>query len=143
MADVVSRDTRSRMMSGIKSKNTKPERLIRQGLHRRGMRFRLHDSRLPGSPDLYFPRFSAAIFVDGCFWHGHNCKYFKFPKSNVQFWKSKIETNRNRDSVTRSQLQDLGIRTLTVWECETRTSVEEMEKLLDKIEFWIRNVHPN
>jgi len=143
MVDIVTKEKRSRMMSGIKSKNTKPERLIRQGLHRRGMRFRLHDSRLPGRPDLYLPRFSAAIFIDGCFWHGHDCKYFKLPQTNEQFWKSKIQANKNRDSITRSQLENLGIRILAVWECETRTSMKEIEILLDKIEAWIKKVHSN
>jgi DNA mismatch endonuclease (patch repair protein) len=137
MADVVSRETRSRMMSGIRSKDTKPELLIRQGLHRRGLRFRLHDKRLPGRPDLFFPRYSAAIFVDGCFWHGHDCKYFKLPKTNQQFWKTKIDANKSRDLMSRAQLHALGIRTITVWECETRVVPAALEKRLDQIKAWI------
>ena len=93
MADVVDRKTRSRMMSGIRGKNTRPELLIRKGLHARGFRFRLHDKRLPGKPDLVLPKYSAVIFVHGCFWHGHDCHLFKWPQSRREFWRKKITRN--------------------------------------------------
>ena len=137
MADIVSSNTRSRMMSGIKSKNTKPELLVRRGLHRRGLRFRIHDARILGKPDLYFPRHSAAIFVDGCFWHGHDCKYFKLPQTNQDFWNAKINANKSRDLVTRAKLYESRIRTLTVWECETRTTLEKLNHRLDQIYDWV------
>ena len=143
MADIVSREIRSRMMSGIRSKNTKPELLVRQGLHRRGLRFRIHDTRIPGKPDLYFPRYSAAIFVDGCFWHGHHCKYFKLPQTNRDFWNAKIDANKSRDFITRAKLSKLGIRTLSVWECETRTKCEQFDAKLDQIYDWITKADPN
>src|ERR1700733_3845367 len=94
MADVVSPEVRSRMMSGIRGKNTKPEMVIRRGLHARGYRYLLHDGRLPGKPDLVFPKHRAVIFVHGCFWHGHDCHLFKWPKSRWGFWRKKIERNR-------------------------------------------------
>jgi DNA mismatch endonuclease (patch repair protein) len=140
MADVVTPEKRSQMMAGIQGKNTKPELIIRSGLHRRGYRFRLHDRRLPGKPDLYFPRFRAVLFVNGCFWHGHDCKYFRIPSTRSDFWNSKISQNRMRDERTRLELDRLGVRHLTVWECETRNPSSEIEKLLDAIERWIRQL---
>ncbi|TCJ30424.1 very short patch repair endonuclease [Nocardioides jejuensis] len=121
MPDVVSPEVRSRMMSGIRGKNTKPELLLRRELHRRGLRFRLHDKRLPGSPDLVFPKFKAVVFVNGCFWHGHvGCRYFKIPQTRRDFWLAKITRNQKRDVEVRAALSELGWRVATVWECATR-----------------------
>ncbi len=117
MADVVDNATRSRMMSGIRGKNTKPEILLRKGLFAKGFRFRLHDRRLPGKPDIVFPRFKAVILAHGCFWHGHDCPLFKWPSSNVRFWRKKIERNREVDRTVREALTALGWRILIVWEC--------------------------
>jgi len=117
MADVVDKATRSRMMSGIRGKDTKPEILLRKGLFAKGFRFRLHDGRLPGKPDIVFPRFKAVILVHGCFWHGHHCPLFKWPSSNVKFWRTKIERNREVDRTAREALEALDWRILTVWEC--------------------------
>jgi DNA mismatch endonuclease (patch repair protein) len=117
MADVVDKTTRSRMMSGIRGKDTKPEILLRKGLFAKGFRFRLHDRRLPGKPDIVFPRFKAVILAHGCFWHEHNCPLFKWPSSNVKFWKTKIERNREVDRMARETLVARGWRILTVWEC--------------------------
>src|SRR3546814_5856307 len=94
MADVVSIDVRSRMMSGIRSTNTKPEMILRRGLHAAGFRFRLHDRRLTGKPDLVFPRYSAVLFAHGCFWHGHNCHLFRLPATRTDFWAANINSNR-------------------------------------------------
>jgi DNA mismatch endonuclease, patch repair protein len=117
MADVVDSTTRSRMMSGIRSKDTKPELIIRRGLHRLGFRFRVHDAALPGKPDLVFPKYRAVIFVHGCFWHGHGCSLFKWPSTRPDFWKAKIDSNVNRDKRDVVDLQRLGWRTATIWEC--------------------------
>jgi len=117
MADVVDSKTRSRMMSGIRGKDTNPEQLIRKGVFARGFRFRLHDKRLPGKPDLVFPKYHAVIFVHGCFWHGHDCHLFKWPSSNKQFWSEKISRNRVVDGRNIRVLLEQGWRSLTIWEC--------------------------
>ena len=117
MADIVTAAVRSRMMSGIRSTNTKPEMLLRKALHGAGFRFRLHDPRLPGKPDMVFPRYRAALFAHGCFWHGHDCHLFKMPSSRREFWQSKIERNQLVDARTRSALIADGWRVGIVWEC--------------------------
>jgi DNA mismatch endonuclease (patch repair protein) len=120
MADVVSVAMRSRMMAGIRGKNTKPEMIIRRGLHASGFRYLLHDKRLPGKPDLVFPKHRAVIFVHGCFWHGHDCHLFKWPKTRKVFWRKKIERNRWLDKQAISELQKLGWRIGIVWECSIK-----------------------
>lgn len=120
MADIVAPEVRSRMMSGIRAKNTKPEMLIRCGLHALGFRFLLHYKRLPGKPDLVFPKYRAVIFVNGCFWHGHECAMFKWPKSRKAFWRAKIQRNQARDALVKAQLDALGWGHLTIWECALR-----------------------
>jgi DNA mismatch endonuclease (patch repair protein) len=120
MADVVSPAVRSRMMAGIKSKNTKPELALRHALHAKGLRYRLHSKSIPGKPDMVFPRHRAAVFVNGCFWHGHDCKYFKLPATRTDFWEKKINGNQARDRVVTALLKDEGWRQLTVWECSLR-----------------------
>jgi DNA mismatch endonuclease (patch repair protein) len=138
MADVVDRITRSRMMSGIRGKNTKPELAIRRGLFQRGLRYRLHVSGLPGKPDLVFPKYRAVIFVHGCFWHGHGCKLFKWPATNTDFWRNKIESNMERDKKSIELLQQSGWRVLVIWECITRNrDPGEVNLLLDQIKSWI------
>jgi DNA mismatch endonuclease, patch repair protein len=108
------------MMAGIKGQNTKPELFVRKALHALGFRYRLGGSGLPGKPDLIFPSRQTVVFVHGCFWHCHHCKYFKWPSSNQQFWRQKLEANSSRDELTKRQLSRLGWRVLTVWECELR-----------------------
>lgn len=118
MTDVVDRTTRSRMMSGIRGKNTRPERVVRSFLHRAGLRFRLHAS-LPGKPDLVFPRYKVALFVHGCFWHRHaGCRYTTTPASNSEFWRSKFESNMRRDKQVRKLLEDAGWRVRVIWSCQ-------------------------
>jgi len=138
MADVVDHKTRSRMMSGIRGKNTKPELRIRSLLHRHGFRFRIHVDSLPGKPDIVLKRYRAAIFVHGCFWHAHHCHLFKLPSTRTEFWRTKIERNRERDAVNIKALKDSGWRVLTIWECSLkgRTRLEESE-LAKKIIDWI------
>lgn len=130
MADIVSAAVRSRMMSGIRSINTKPEMVVRQGLHRRGFRFRLHDRRLPGSPDMVFPRYRATLFVHGCFWHGHDCHLFKWPSTRTEFWRAKITRNRAVDALANAALLEAGWRVGSVWECaikgRTRLPVDDV-----------------
>ena len=107
-------------MSGIRGKNTKPEILIRKRLHALGYRYRLHSGAVPGRPDFVLPRFHAAVFVNGCFWHGHDCSLFRLPDTRRDFWKKKIERNRERDRDVSQQLADAGWRQLVIWECALR-----------------------
>ena len=123
MPDILTSSQRHLCMSRIRGKNTKPEILVRKGLHARGFRFRLHNKKLPGSPDIVLPKYGVAIMVNGCFWHGHKgCRYATEPKSNVEFWEAKIARNRHRDEVTAAHLEALGWTVITIWECELRTS---------------------
>lgn len=117
MTDVVSPEVRSRMMTGIRGKNTRPELLIRKCLHGRGFRYRLHDNKLPGKPDIVLPRYRAVILIHGCFWHGHDCHLFKWPSSNKIFWREKITKNKTMDEQTEFVLLMSGWRVLTIWEC--------------------------
>jgi DNA mismatch endonuclease (patch repair protein) len=120
--DVVDRATRSRMMSGIRGKNTKPELVVRSYLHRSGLRFRLH-SKLPGKPDLVLPRYRAAVFVHGCFWHRHEgCRFTTTPASNAKFWAKKFADNVRRDAKVTAQLEKLGWRVLVIWACQLNES---------------------
>jgi DNA mismatch endonuclease (patch repair protein) len=138
MPDVVSPEVRSRMMAGIRGKNTRPELILRKGLHARGLRFRIHDRRLPGKPDLVFPRWIAVIFVHGCFWHGHDCPLFKWPSTRPEFWRSKIERNREIDQRAIEQLSAIGWRHAVVWECATKGPGRlQAETILDSCARWL------
>jgi len=139
MADIVDAKTRSRMMSGIRSKDTKPELTVRLGLHHRGFRYRLHDRRLPGTPDLFLPKYSAVIFVHGCFWHGHDCAWFKWPKTRSEFWQEKIQGNRARDQLHQLRLNSDGWRVCVVWECALRAAGKDTNAVLDKVTSWLRS----
>lgn len=128
------------MMAGIRSKDTKPEMVLRRGLHRLGFRYRLHDRKLPGKPDLVFPRYQAAVFVNGCFWHGHDCHLFKVPSTRTDFWLEKIGRNRDRDVEVRTALSAMEIRHRTVWECELRgKSLAEIEGVIEECARWLKN----
>jgi DNA mismatch endonuclease (patch repair protein) len=117
-------------MSAIRSKNTKPEMLVRRVAHSMGLRFRLHRTDLPGKPDLVFPRYRLAMFVHGCFWHGHGCKRGgKGPKSNTDYWLPKIQRTRARDVASQKALHDLGWRAAVLWECEL-TSDDQVKGLI-------------
>ena len=118
--DVLTPEQRRRCMTRIKARNTKPEVLLRKALFALGFRYRLHDRRLPGTPDLVFPKFRAAVFVNGCFWHGHDCPLFAVPQTNTDFWLQKIGATRARDKRAVSSLRRMGWRVLTVWECTLR-----------------------
>lgn len=131
MADVVDRATRSRMMSGIRGRDTKPEKRVRSFLHRAGLRFRLHTS-LPGKPDLVFPKHRAMVFVHGCFWHRHTgCRYATTPSSNAEFWQKKFDENVARDKRVTRRLRMEGWRVFVVWSC--RLTERRMQSLSGKI----------
>ena len=121
MIDVVDQKTRSKMMSGIRGKDTRPELLVRSGLHRMGFRFRLHDRKLPGSPDLVLRRYSAAVFVHGCYWHRHEgCRFATTPATRPEFWQEKFDANVARDRRHQQLLRGAGWRVFVVWECALR-----------------------
>ena len=128
--DVVSCETRSRMMSSIRGKDTRPERIVRKAAHSLGYRFRLHRKDLPGSPDLVFSSRNTVVFVHGCYWHRHRgCRYCYTPKSNVEFWQQKFKDNVLRDERVQEELEQRGWRVVTVWECETANDVGLRNKL--------------
>ncbi len=116
-ADIVIPEVRSRMMAGIRGRDTRPEMQIRSALHRCGFRFRLHRQDLPGRPDLVFPKYRAVILVHGCFWHGHDCHLFRWPGTREEFWRNKITSNRERDHRQLVELLNAGWRVATIWEC--------------------------
>lgn len=142
MADVVDPATRSRMMAGIRSRNTKPEILIRSLLHRQGFRFRLHVRNLPGKPDMVFPRYRAVVFVHGCFWHGHNCPLFKWPGTRSEFWREKIGRNQNNDYRTRTGLITAGWRVGIVWECAIRGAGKDLGEVTRRLADWLHSDVP-
>ena len=130
MADIKTKEERSRNMAAIKGKDTKSEMIVRKYLFSRGMRFRIQVKKLPGNPDIVLPKYKAVIFVNGCFWHRHEgCKYFRLPQSNVEFWKDKIERNVLRDMRNEDELKALGWHVFRIWECEIKTNVKRRDKL--------------
>ncbi|WP_270374173.1 very short patch repair endonuclease [Marinicauda sp. Alg238-R41] len=140
MADVVSKEKRSEMMAGIRGKNTKPEMIVRRGLHGLGYRFRLHRRDLPGNPDIVLPKYNAAIFVQGCFWHGHDCHLFRWPKSRENFWRDKIEANSVRDAAAFVALSREGWRVAQIWECATKGKEKLPHTvLLDRVSEWLHS----
>jgi DNA mismatch endonuclease (patch repair protein) len=138
MTDIVDKETRSRMMSGIRGKNTKPEILIRKGLHALGFRYRLHSSKLPGKPDIVLPRYRAIILINGCFWHAHNCHLFKWPSTRKEFWEAKILSNKKRDQENLKQYTNSGWKTLVLWECALKGKARlPVNLVFDLIVHWI------
>lgn len=126
MTDIVDRKVRSRMMSGIKAKDTQPEMLVRRYLHGMGFRYRLHNSKLPGRPDIVLPKYKTVVFVHGCFWHRHSgCALAYNPKSNVEAWQKKFNGNITRDKKNLAELADLGWRVIIIWECNLRKNASE------------------
>jgi DNA mismatch endonuclease (patch repair protein) len=138
MSDVLSREQRRRNMSRIRGRDTKPEMLIRRGLHARGLRYKLHDKSLPGRPDLVFPRHNVVAFIHGCFWHVHGCALSKQPTSNRDFWSRKLEGNVLRDQKVMDRLKSEGWRLLVIWECALRgTRRKKLQTILDSAEQFI------
>jgi DNA mismatch endonuclease (patch repair protein) len=132
------------MMAGVKGKNTRPELILRRGLHARGLRFRLHDRSLPGAPDLVFPGRRAVLFAHGCFWHGHDCHLFRMPGTREDFWRAKIERNRQVDARSVDDLTARGWRVGVVWECALKGRTRlPLESVLDQCEAWVRAGGPS
>ena len=137
MTDIVDQQTRSRMMSGIRGKNTKPELALRRALHARGFRFRLHSSKVPGWPDLVLPKHRAVVFVHGCFWHRHEgCRYATSPATRQAFWQAKFDANVARDNAVRTTLLGDGWRVATVWECALRKP-GQVSATTDRLAAWL------
>lgn len=133
MVDVVDKATRSRMMAGVRGKDTKPELIVRSYLHRHGFRYRLHVKDLSGKPDIVLPKYRAVVFVHGCFWHQHpGCKYAVMPSNNKEFWKKKLEGNVTRDKENLKALAEAGWHCLVIWECEASDS-KRLNKLVSDL----------
>lgn len=140
MTDVVSPAVRSAMMAGIRNKNTRPECLVRKQLFARGYRYRLHAAGLPGKPDLVLPKYKALVFVHGCFWHGHDCHLFKWPKTREAFWREKISSNQQRDLNVRQQLLDAGWRVAVIWECALKGREKlDLAALTNIVDEWLQS----
>ncbi len=136
MADIFSPEKRSEIMSRIKGRDTAPERAVRSILHRMGYRFRLNSKDLPGKPDIVLPRYETVIFVHGCFWHRHqNCRFAYTPKSRIDFWLSKFDSNIERDKMVKANLEKQGWRVIIVWECELRSP----EKIASQLSALLKN----
>lgn len=139
MTDIVDKQTRSRMMAGIKGKDTKPELVLRRALHARGFRYRLHSKTVPGRPDLVLSKHQAIVFVHGCFWHRHEgCRYTTTPSTRPEFWQAKFDANVARDRSVHDQLLDAGWRVATVWECALRRP-EETSLAANLLAAWLRS----
>ena len=129
-------EQRSKNMSNIHSSNTKPEETVKKFLFNLGFRYRKNVAKLPGKPDIVLPKYKTVIFINGCYWHGHeNCKYFVLPKSNVEFWQTKIDYNKSRDAINIEKLTSMGWKVITVWECEIRhgDKIARLNKLIEEI----------
>jgi len=127
-------------MSGIRGKDTRPELIIRSALHRLGFRYRLHDRKLPGSPDLVFPRYNAVIQIHGCFWHGHDCHLFKSPSTRTSFWQQKIIGNRQRDQASIKALKRTDWRVLVIWECALKGKYRlPLEEVINNTVEWLHS----
>jgi len=130
MADVMTPEQRSRCMAAIRSKDTKPEMLVRKFLFSKGLRYRVNNRKLPGSPDIVLKKYRTVVFIDGCFWHGHEgCKYYRLPKTNEDFWRHKIAMNIARDYASTVDLRLAGWRVIRVWECDVMTKAKREESL--------------
>ncbi len=131
--DIWDKKKRSEVMSHIRSKDTKPERILRSALHKRGYRFRIHRKDLPGKPDIVLPKYQTVIFVHGCFWHYHaDCREGRIPHTNTKFWKEKLSKTVNRDKEHQKVLQEIGWKVMVFWECEVENKLQEVLKVVDK-----------
>lgn len=140
MPDIVDPATRSRMMSGIRGKNTRPEITVRLLLHHRGFRYRLNVTSLPGKPDIVLPRYRAVILVNGCFWHWHACHLFKWPSTRPEWWRIKLMRTREVDQANLEALQEAGWRVAIVWECALKGRERlDPEDVADQLGYWLRS----
>ena len=139
MSDHLTIEQRHKNMAAVKSKDTKPEMVVRKYLWSRGFRYRVNNPRLPGHPDIVLRKYRTCIFVNGCFWHGHEgCKYFRMPKTNTEFWERKISRNKERDREEQKKLARMGWHCITVWECELKG--ERREKTLESLEYTLNRI---
>lgn len=137
--DTLSQEQRHRNMAAIHSANTKPEIIVRKYLFSHGFRYRLNHKRLPGHPDIVLRKYRTCIFINGCFWHGHEeCRYFRMPKSNTEFWTAKINRNIQRDKRVQKELAAMGWHCITVWECELKP--QRREKMLESLEYTLNKI---
>lgn len=142
MTDIVDRQTRSRMMAGIRGRDTQPELALRRALHGRGFRYRLHARNLPGRPDIVLPKHCAVIFVHGCFWHRHpGCRYTTTPATRAAFWTAKFDSNVTRDQRVQAALLQVGWRVAVVWECALRNAVD-LAVTAESVSVWLRGDRP-
>ena len=142
MTDVQTPLQRHNTMSAIRGKNTKPEMIVRRGLWKRGFRYRLNYKRLPGHPDLVLRKYKTCIFINGCFWHGHEgCKYYTVPKTNTEFWVNKVQRNKERDERVKHELNAMGWNCITVWECELKSA--KREATLQSLAFTLNEIFLN
>lgn len=132
MSDIFSSQKRSDILIKISGKNTKPEILVRKFLFSKGFRYRINVKTLPGKPDIVLPKYNKIIFINGCFWHGHNCKKGKLPSSNIDFWKEKISNNKSRDDKNSDLLVKLGWKVIIIWQCEI-SKIDNRIKILNKL----------
>jgi DNA mismatch endonuclease, patch repair protein len=142
MTDIVNTKTRSRMMSGIRGRNTRPEMLISRLLREQGFQFHLHAAGLRGKPDIVLPHYQAVIFVHGCFWHGHDCSLFRLPGTRPEFWRKKISSNRSNDAKVMKILQREGWRICIVWECAIRGAKKDINRVACHLREWLQSGKP-
>jgi len=136
--DKLTSQKRSENMGRIRSKDTKPELIVRKYLYSKGFRYRLHSRMLPGKPDIVLPKYKAILQINGCFWHYHECKYMRIPLSNSMYWETKLQRNRDRDVVNNKILMEMGWRVLIIWECALKyASASSRIEILKKIESWV------
>lgn len=138
MADTVNKTTRSKIMASVRQQNTGPELALRKALYHLGLRYRINDRKLPGSPDLVFRKYNAVIFVHGCFWHRHECKLSTFPSTRKKFWKDKFEANKKRDKRNIDTLLEKGWRVMIVWECTIKGKKSNIASIACKVAQWLR-----
>ena len=142
MTDRLTKEQRHRNMSAVRSKNTKPELLVRKYLFSRGFRYRLNHPRLPGHPDIVLKKYRTVIFVNGCFWHGHDgCKYSVLPKTNTEFWENKIQRNKERDIREQKELAAMGWHCITIWECQLKPVIRE--QTLESLAYTLNHIYLN
>lgn len=140
MADKLTKEQRHRCMAAIRGRDTKPELLVRHYLFAHGFRYRLNHPRLPGHPDIVLRKYRTVVFVNGCFWHGHEgCRYYRLPKTNADFWKKKIERNRERDMEEQRQLAAMGWHSITVWECQLKPAVRQ--QTLESLAYTLNRIY--
>ena len=135
--DIWTKEKRSEVMKKIKGKNTKPEKILRSALFRKGYRFRIHRKDLPGNPDIVFPKYKTAVFVHGCFWHFHeDCREGRIPSTNTEFWNNKLSKNIERDKRNINALEEAGWRVLVIWECEIEKNIDDtIQKVMQNLNF--------